>query len=531
MILLTSVQSLVSCSRNDTTTSDVLKKINSISDTLDIDPAAGFEMMETELFDSSKMTEYENKRLELLRFKAEDKNYVMHKSDSAIKALNAYFCHKGTFHDKLESSYYMAATYRDMNNYPDALKWFNNCYKLSQSGRLSMRDSLTIAFMLSQYAGMNHRIELYEEAYKYMRESMLIQKALGIDNAWTMADMGRMSYRTGRKSESDICYKKALKAIVAEQSYIENSSLIGELLGHYINTKDSNSCETVLEIIRKIPKANMEYNNYAAIGIYHTDINNNPDSALSYLNYAYKNTDNPDTKYVTANKISKLLKSMKDTIRSKEYKQLYYEYKDSVTNTEMIDSARTLQQRNALNQTKKSEETDTTKAHPNTFISLFSVIIGLVALVTVFYLRKKRRWPWSHAKYSAKVANKSPMKRPEQTPDCKQDWTNHEILRQHTNMIREAMQGNLRTGKTCAEYDFTVLGETLFNCYPDFHETIMELKNEIDMKSIYILLLNKAGFNQTEIATLLGLSRSAISRKLKSLRDKYAQMDQPSHIQ
>ena len=78
MILLTSVQSLVSCSRNDTTTSDVLKKINSISDTLDIDPAAGFEMMETELFDSSKMTEYENKRLELLRFKAEDKNYVMH---------------------------------------------------------------------------------------------------------------------------------------------------------------------------------------------------------------------------------------------------------------------------------------------------------------------------------------------------------------------------------------------------------------------------------------------------------------------
>ena len=47
MILLTSVQSLVSCSRNDTTTSDVLKKINSISDTLDIDPAAGFEMMET----------------------------------------------------------------------------------------------------------------------------------------------------------------------------------------------------------------------------------------------------------------------------------------------------------------------------------------------------------------------------------------------------------------------------------------------------------------------------------------------------
>ena len=123
------------------------------------------------------------------------------------------------------------------------------------------------------------------------------------------------------------------------------------------------------------------------------------------------------------------------------------------------------------------------------------------------------------------------MKRPEQTPDCKQDWTNHEILRQHTNMIREAMQGNLRTGKTCAEYDFTVLGETLFNCYPDFHETIMELKNEIDMKSIYILLLNKAGFNQTEIATLLGLSRSAISRKLKSLRDKYAQMDQPSHIQ
>lgn len=93
------------------------------------------------------------------------------------------------------------------------------------------------------------------------------------------------------------------------------------------------------------------------------------------------------------------------------------------------------------------------------------------------------------------------------------------------------MQENLRTGKTCTEYDFTVLGEALFNCYPDFHKTMMELKNEIDMKSIYILLLNKAGFNQTEIATLLGLSRSAISRKLKSLRDKYAQMNQPSHIQ
>ena len=63
--------------------------------------------------DMAAAPEYVRMKYDLLKTKASDKAYILHKSDSVMKRVVAYFEKYGTPAEKMEACYYMGSVYRD----------------------------------------------------------------------------------------------------------------------------------------------------------------------------------------------------------------------------------------------------------------------------------------------------------------------------------------------------------------------------------------------------------------------------------
>ena len=72
----------------------------------------------------SSFDEEQRMYYDLLDLKVNDKMYVRHTSDSLIKRITAFYETYGDRDKLLESYYYMGRVYRDLNDAPEALKYF-----------------------------------------------------------------------------------------------------------------------------------------------------------------------------------------------------------------------------------------------------------------------------------------------------------------------------------------------------------------------------------------------------------------------
>ena len=72
----------------------------------------------------SSFDEEQRMYYDLLDLKVNDKMYVRHTSDSLIKRITAFYEVYGDRDKLLESYYYMGRVYRDLNDAPEALKYF-----------------------------------------------------------------------------------------------------------------------------------------------------------------------------------------------------------------------------------------------------------------------------------------------------------------------------------------------------------------------------------------------------------------------
>lgn len=72
-------------------------------------------------------------RIALVKYKAEDKNYIVHSSDSAITILYDYFQRHGNISEQLECLYYLGSTYRDMYDYPLSIVWYSKAIEFAET--------------------------------------------------------------------------------------------------------------------------------------------------------------------------------------------------------------------------------------------------------------------------------------------------------------------------------------------------------------------------------------------------------------
>lgn len=83
----------------------------------------------------SSFDEEQRMYYDLLDLKVNDKMYVRHTSDSLIKRITAFYEVYGDRDKLLESYYYMGRVYRDLNDAPEALKYFQKALDVAGDTR------------------------------------------------------------------------------------------------------------------------------------------------------------------------------------------------------------------------------------------------------------------------------------------------------------------------------------------------------------------------------------------------------------
>lgn len=93
----------------------------------------------------------ENVRMKyaLLQTKAADKARILHRSDSVMKRVAAYFEKHGTLAEKMEACYYMGSVYRDLHDSPQAVTWYLKAVDYGEDNP-SEADSAVLASVYAQ---------------------------------------------------------------------------------------------------------------------------------------------------------------------------------------------------------------------------------------------------------------------------------------------------------------------------------------------------------------------------------------------
>ena len=144
-----------------------LSRIESLADT---NPEEARPLLDRLRDSLSSFDEEQRMYYDLLDLKVNDKMYVRHTSDSLIKRITAFYETYGDRDKLLESYYYMGRVYRDLNDAPEALKYFQKALDVAGDTRKYRLLSNVYSQMGTLYDYQNvyeEAIRMYEKAAEY----------------------------------------------------------------------------------------------------------------------------------------------------------------------------------------------------------------------------------------------------------------------------------------------------------------------------------------------------------------------------
>ena len=121
LLMLVLISAFYACDHRGKPYPATLSQIESLADT---NPEEARPLLDRLRDSLSLFDEEQHMYYDLLDLKVNDKMYVRHTSDSLIKRITAFYETYGDRDKLLESYYYMGRVYRDLNDAPEALKYF-----------------------------------------------------------------------------------------------------------------------------------------------------------------------------------------------------------------------------------------------------------------------------------------------------------------------------------------------------------------------------------------------------------------------
>lgn len=162
----------------------------------------------------SSFDEEQRMYYDLLDLKVNDKMYVRHTSDSLIKRITAFYEVYGDRDKLLESYYYMGRVYRDLNDAPEALKYFQKALDVAGD----TRKYRLLSNVYSQMGMLYDYQNVYEEAIR-MYEKAAEYKLLKGDStslSLVLRDIARVYDMVDKNDSALLYFQKA--AIIANET-------------------------------------------------------------------------------------------------------------------------------------------------------------------------------------------------------------------------------------------------------------------------------------------------------------------------
>lgn len=484
----------------------------------------------------------------LSRTEANDKCYILHVSDSTMRAAANYYNSHGSDLQRVRANYLLGRVYCDMHLYGHALTSFNKAITVE-----SENDSTINRYKArsATWAGYVYEVKgLHKDALRYNKLAYGYAKQAGaqVTEVYSLRDIGR-SYRDLNRNDIAIHYyqKAAKKAKTIDDANLYNM-VMEELAGIYIEEGRLDEAYAALNT-QFLATTDKDISSHYYIWAMYFEKRGQLDSAVAYNKRGMNYSDVSIKRDVSLDLARLLMKQGKHNEAIKYYEQ-YSVYSDSVTASELNETS------DMLSQVEKNidiERKNTILAETKTNLTiLLSVIIFTVIVVSLILIkhysnvRKRIREQQERANnYLSQLqeTGMQKMKRNEERiaqletelsvsneklTEIRKSLMRNEaemLAKQNEHMLfkekhRELLIADLADTDVYKLYhtpnavpssaDYHRLVEALNKAYNNFTKRLKEFYPDINDNEVWICCMVKAGLSSKEICNISPYSYSSL---------------------
>lgn len=493
----------------------------------------------------------------LLQIKAADKSYIKHSSDSTILSLVEYYETKGDKTLLPEAYYYAGKIYRDLNDAPRALEYYQKAAEITPEENLKLKGRIYFQSgrLLLNQALYSQAIDIYKKTLYYDT-----RRNDSIDIIDTSRDLAYTYNKDGQKDSCLHYYNEAYRLAKETNNIRLKMSVLAQMASFYIENKDYVKAKECLQ-----PELNANFEkNRSPIHTMALKICMNTqqyDSAHFYAKELLK-VGTIYARQTASRCLTELALRENNNEDAIKYLRLFNEYTDSVktiTATESVNRMNSLYNYNLREKENLILKADNANKKLTLAITISLIFTLFVILITYIYRNKQKQKLQTErlrrlkkvlyeqsAEYIQKnnekiTALEQEIKRTsdenlllierieEQRADLilanetairKQAKNESAKARIATTDIYKSIQNHIKRDKVINAQEWKELDAMINREIIDFKTNLYSYYN-ISPHEYHICMLIRLEFSPTDIATLLGCTTSAVSKARKRLQEKF----------
>ena len=484
----------------------------------------------------------------LSRTEADDKCYILHVSDSAIRIAAGCYDSYGSALQRVRADYLLGRVYCDMHLYGHALTSFNKVIAVDAEN-----DSVINRYKAraATWAGYVYEVEgLHKDALRYNKLAYGYAKKAGaqVTEIYSLRDIGR-SYRDLKRNDIAIPYyqQAAKKAKTIDDANLYNM-VMEELAGIYIEEGRLDEAYAALNT-KFLATTDKDIASHYYIWAMYFEKIGQLDSAVAYDKRGMKYSEISIKRDVSLD-LARLLTKQGKRDEAMEYYEKYSVYSDSVEASELKETSDMLSQvEKSIDVERKNAALASSQLRLAAVMSILVVVVVIASVALLgMYLKRKRKQREQLERVRRYRLERS-MKEKQRAQQNKErialleneltasnqtlSELRQELIRNEAEMLKykdaltafEQKHGELLVADLAdtdvyklyhdpiakpTSADYHMLVEALNKAYSDFTLRLKEFYPDIRSNEMWICCMVKAGLTSKEICNISYYSYSSI---------------------
>ena len=484
----------------------------------------------------------------LSRTEADDKCYILHVSDSAIRIAAGCYDSYGSALQRVRADYLLGRVYCDMHLYGHALTSFNKAIAVDAEN-----DSVINRYKAraATWAGYVYEVEgLHKDALRYNKLAYGYAKKAGaqVTEIYSLRDIGR-SYRDLKRNDIAIPYyqQAAKKAKTIDDANLYNM-VMEELAGIYIEEGRLDEAYAALNT-KFLATTDKDIASHYYIWAMYFEKIGQLDSAVAYDKRGMKYSEISIKRDVSLD-LARLLMKQGKRDEAMEYYEKYSVYSDSVEASELKETSDMLSQvEKSIDVERKNAALASSQLRLAAVMSILVVVVVIASVALLgMYLKRKRKQREQLERVRRYRLERS-MKEKQRAQQNKErialleneltasnqtlSELRQELIRNEAEMLKykdaltafEQKHGELLVADLAdtdvyklyhdpvakpTSADYHMLVEALNKAYSDFTLRLKEFYPDIRSNEMWICCMVKAGLTSKEICNISYYSYSSI---------------------
>lgn len=486
----------------------------------------------------------------LLRVRLSDKSNLQPASADTASSVCAFFDKSGTASEKAEAHYYLASTYRDLGDYPQAVSHFTQSADYLQGEEQAGFDASLLVRVYSQRSYL-HGIQYdYDSALSDALESFRVAEKYHINDAITIMDVATAYAHKGDTARCMEYCNMALDSIERHGDHAYMSDVTAELLSLYSKNRDGAPAAACYHRLQKIPAGKRPHNYLYAMASYHESFSPK-DSAVNAYKQLYEGIGTWHGIAYASKFLTKYYHDAGDYRQSSEYALAYQEASGKELESRMLELTAKGRGEQVYRRDKERELEAIAKAQrteKRMYTISILLLLAVIALALWLYHNKRgqldrilqKSSEIQHINQLLEQAEKELQQKREQLQKLDDEYKESERLgAEYTakllELLREARaeqgqghgEGNIidKFRKAAEDQsveiqpgDWNELSSQLEKMYPGF-VTQVQVQAPRNSKALHhICYLMKLGFTNTEITTITKSPRQTVWYRVNKLK-------------